>query len=324
MAAAACGNAETAGTASTNISTAQIADHELATAEPNDPAATSVGASMNSNAATRVSLGRQLVRKQLTQKIELEQATRIEQAPLSFDRKIVRNADLQLETANPDEVQHKIEAIAESTGGFVVESQQSMNTLKAANRDTIAMFIRVPAAKFVESVSDIRNAADRVISENIKGDDVTEEFIDVEARLKAQKALEQQFMEIMKRAHSVEDALSVQSQLADVRGEIEKVEGRKRFLENQSSMSTIKIRLQTTAAIAASSEGLNRRLTDSLRRGTDVAMSFILGLVTVIIAILPFTVFVGLPAFLIIRYFWRKQNRPKSVSEIANDEINIT
>jgi hypothetical protein len=140
---------------------------------------------------------------------------------------------------------------------------------------------------------------------------VTEEFIDIEAQLKAKKALEAQFMEIMKRANTIGDALNVQSQLASVRGEIERIEGRKRFLENQSSLSTIKIRLQTATVYAASSVGFGDRLALSFAAGADVAASFVLGLITVVVAALPFALVIGLPAFLFFRYVWKGVARQK-------------
>jgi len=183
------------------------------------------------------------------------------------------------------------------------------------------MAVRVPADRFSETLEEIRKTASRVVTENVKGQDVTEEFIDIEAQVKAKKALEQQFMEIMRRANSVEDALDVQRQLADVRGEIERVEGRKRFLENQSTLSTIKIRLQTAKVFAESSAGLGSRLTEAFSSGFDVAMGFVLGLVTFVVAALPFALFVGLPSFVIIRYVLKRQSRPKSVTEIAEEEI---
>lgn len=323
IASAACGDA---GSASNNVdlSTSKTDSYEISDAAVVNQPTSTHGASANSNMAANVSLGRQLVRKQIAQKMSLAEATRIEQAPLSFDRKIVRNAELQLETAKPEEAQRQIASIAESSGGFVVDSQQSMTDVRLGSRDSVAMTIRVPSHKFAGSLDDIRRTADRVISENAKGEDVTEEFIDVVARLKAQKSLEQQFMEIMKRAYSVDDALSVQSQLADVRGEIEKIEGRKRFLESLSSLSTIKIRLQTPAAISTSSDGINTRVNEAFSRGSDFALNFVLGLVTILIAVLPFAVFVGLPAALVFRYFWRKQDRPRSVSDIADEEISIS
>jgi hypothetical protein len=257
----------------------------------------------------------------LIQQVSLNQAENSQNQPIQMERKIVRHADLNLESGSPEESMTKINAIAESKGGFVVESQQSSSDEKAATRDIVVMTVRVPAARFNETLGEIRQTASRVLIENVKGEDVTEEFIDIEARLKTEKALEQQFLEIMKQAKSVEDALSVQRQLAQVRGEIEKVEGRKRFLENQSSLSTIKIRLQTPTAFSASSSGFSEQLGQSFGRGFDAALGFILGLVTFVIAILPFLLLVVLPLALVIRYFLRKQRKRKMAGEIAREEI---
>lgn len=246
-------------------------------------------------------------------------AAQTETAPSA--RKIIKNAELNLEAAVPEESQQKITAIAESKGGFVIESQQSSSDVKVSTRDVVTMTVRVPAAKFNESLEEIRKTASRVIVETEKGEDVTEEFVDIEARLMAEKALEQQFVEIMKRANSVEDALKVQSQLGAVRTEIERIEGRKRFLENQASLSTIKIRIQTGAALSATSAGFVYRLGESLSTGMDFALNFILGLLTLIIAILPFTVFIVLPLYMIIRYLIRRRGKPETVVSIAKDEI---
>ena len=253
--------------------------------------------------------------------VTLTQATTSQQAPLTVDRKIIRNADIQIESDAPADAQQKIEAIAQSYGGFVVESQQSMSDERAATRDIVTVTVRVPAEKFASAIEDIRKTGNRVINETVKGEDVTEEFIDVEARLKAKKALEEQFMEIMKRANTVGEALEVQRQLGDVRAEIEKIEGRKRFLENQASLSTIKVRLQTPAAFANSSKGFGYRLMDALATGFDFALSFVLGLITLAVAVLPFLLFICLPIYLIIRYFWRRSTRSYSVSQIAEDEL---
>ncbi|HEX8738465.1 MAG TPA: DUF4349 domain-containing protein [Pyrinomonadaceae bacterium] len=257
----------------------------------------------------------------LTQQISLNQAENSQNQPVRIERKIIRNGDLNLESNSPEDAMTKITAIAESKGGFVVESQQSTSDARAATRDIVTMTVRVPAAKFNETLDEIRKTASRVILENVRGEDVTEEFIDIEARLKTEKALEQQFLEIMKQAKMVEDALNVQRQLAQVRAEIEKVEGRKRFLENQSSLSTIKIRLQTPTALSVNSTGFSAQLAQAFGRGFDSALSFILGLVTFVIAILPFLLVVVLPLALVIRYFLKRQRRQKQANEIAREEI---
>ena len=251
--------------------------------------------------------------------LEQSTASQINTAPT--DRKIIRNAELDLEAENPEKAQQQITGIAELKGGFVVESQQSSSDVRSTTRDIVVMTVRVPSEKFGETLDEIRKTASRIVTESAKGQDVTEEFIDIEAQLRAKKALEQQFMEIMKRANTVEEALSVQSQLATVRGEIERIEGRKRFLENQASLSTIKIRLQTARVFAASSEGFADRVGESFATGTDIAMSFVLGLVTLVIGALPFLLFIGLPGYLIARAVIRRRNRPMTMSEIAKDEI---
>jgi hypothetical protein len=265
--------------------------------------------------------GGRLEEPSAVQQVSLNKAENSQPQPVAIERKIVRNAELELEANSSEESQQKITAIAESKGGFVVESQQSSSDVRATTRDIVTMTVRVPSAKFNETLDEIRKTASRVIVETIKSDDVTEEFIDIEARLKAKKSLEEQFLEIMKRANSVEDALNVQTQLAEVRGEIEKIEGRKRFLENQASLSTIKIRLQTPNAFSANSSGFFYRLKESFGNGFDFALNFILVLITLLIGILPFLLFIVLPIYLLIRYFWRKQHRQKSIVEIAKEEL---
>lgn len=257
----------------------------------------------------------------VTTQVSLEQADKSKTETVPTERKIIRNADLQLESTSPEESQQKITSIAESKGGFVVESQQRSSNSNVKIRDTVTMTVRIPAAKFNESLDEIRKVGSRVIVETVKGQDVTEEFVDIEARLKAKKALEEQFLEIMKQGKTVQDALNVQRELANVRGEIEQIEGRKRFLENQTNLSTIKILLQTPNSYSPSSSGFFYQLGQAISNGFEIALSFILGLVTVLIAILPFVIFVVLPIFLLLRYFWRRIRTKKTTQEIIEEEI---
>lgn len=259
--------------------------------------------------------------QQVSQQVTLNQVENSQTPPTTIERKIVRNGDLQLESDSPEQSQQKISAIAESKGGFVVESQQSSSDSRTTTRDVVTMTVRVPSAKFSEALDEIRKTASRVVVETVKSDDVTEEFIDIEAQLKAKKSLEAQFLEIMKRANTVEDALNVQSELAEVRGEIEKIEGRKRFLENQTSFSTIKIRLQTPATFTENSTGFFDRFKQAFSNGFDAALNFILGLVSFVIAILPFLLFIVLPIYLIVRYFLKKRQKEMIASEILKEEL---
>ena len=236
-------------------------------------------------------------------------------------RKVVKNAEIRLEAAEPDKAQNAIAGIAESLGGFVVESNQSMSDVRLNVRDSVSIKIRVPADRYVDALEAIRRSADRLLVEAAKGEDVTEEFIDISARLRAKKALEEQFLEIMESAETVEDALSVQSRISEVRSEIEKIEGRIRFLEDRSALSTIDVDIQTPAFLATSTTGFFQRLSDSAGRGSEAALNFTLGLVTFVIGTLPLALFVGVPVFLAGRAAWRRQHGPPSITEIAKEEI---
>ena len=91
-------------------------------------------------------------------KISLEETDKSQTAPVVMERKIIRNADLTLEADAPEETQQKISAIAESQGGFVIESTQSSSNVKTTTRDTVTMTLRVPSAKFDEALN--RNSPD--------------------------------------------------------------------------------------------------------------------------------------------------------------------
>ncbi|HEX6183332.1 MAG TPA: DUF4349 domain-containing protein [Pyrinomonadaceae bacterium] len=225
----------------------------------------------------------------------------------AVERKIIRNATLTLEVEQPTKAMQVIASIAESRGGFVVtsDSVRHVGTKGSKSYEVVTVEIRVPSAQFDAALAEIRAAAGSVTAQKITGKDVTEEYIDLEARLRTQKALEAQLMEIMKRAEEVEDAISVQRELTNVRTEIERVEGRRRFLENQSSLSTISVTLQPPAPLIGTT-GFFQGVGAAFGEGIDIAAAVTLFLIRVLLALLPIALFLGLPAYFILRYFIRR------------------
>jgi len=164
--------------------------------------------------------------------------------------------------------------------------------------------------KFGAALADIHGFAGRVKEEKTTGQDVTEEYIDLEARLRTKKALEAQFLEIMKQAHKISDALEVQSQIADVRADIERIEGRRRFLENQSALSTITVSLQTPAPpapiIATTKGGFRDSLAEAFGDCVDTGAAIVTGLIRIIGVMIPVTLLVLLPGGLLLRVLLRR------------------
>src|SRR6266536_4042232 len=126
------------------------------------------------------------------QQVSLNQADPSQSMAEAMNRKILRNGDLKLEVSAPADAQRKITSIAESLGGFVVtsESKQRDTGDPAKQQLEVTLVVRVPALQFGPAMDQIRGTCDRVIQEKTTGQDVTEEFIDLEARIKTQKALE--------------------------------------------------------------------------------------------------------------------------------------
>jgi hypothetical protein len=231
-----------------------------------------------------------------------------------MDRKIIRNGELTLETESPTEGLRKITAAAESHGGFVVTSEFKQNPVSAGGKATqsVTVVARVPSSQFASALEQIRNAGERVVQEKISGQDVSEEYLDVEARLRNKKALEGQFLEIMKQARKVADALDVQSQLADVRTEIERLEGRRRFLENQAALSTITTTLQMPQPIIASTTmGFGTTIKQAFGDAVDTSVSIVLFVIQAVIVLVPITFFFGLPAWVLVRAIRRRMVFPR-------------
>lgn len=244
------------------------------------------------------------------EQVSLKQADQSQSMGEAMDRKIIRNADLTLEVTAPTDVQRRISSIAELLGGFVVtsESKQRESGDPAKQDLEITLVVRIPELQFGSALEQIRSAGNRVIQEKITGQDVTEEFIDLEARIKTQKALELQFLEIMKQANKVADALEVQRQIAEVRTEIERLEGRKRFLENRASLSTISVILRSPTTIVSTS-GFGRNIREAVVDSVSVAGAIILFLIRFLIVMIPIFVLIILPGGLLARYFVRRARR---------------
>jgi len=238
-------------------------------------------------------------------------ASQVQAATSPIDRKVIRNAELSIEVDSPTAGQSRITSIAESLGGFVVTSEFKQQDGRGQTRsgETVTVIVRVPSTQFGAALEQIRSVGSRVIHEKVASQDVTEEYIDLEARIRTKKALEAQFLEIMKQARKVSEALEVQSEIAEVRTEIERLEGRRRFLENQSALSTINITLQMPAPlVTATTSGFGADIKQAFGDGVDTGAAIISGLIRLLIVMVPITLFVLLPAVLIGRYLIRRFN----------------
>jgi len=156
------------------------------------------------------------------------------------DRLVIKSGQMTMVVPN---VRQGIEAIrnyAIQKDGFVVTSNVDEHSVNVTGFITV----RIPVDVFDKGIEEIQ-AFGEVKSQTVNGQDVTEEFVDLTAQVENLEVAERQFQEIMARAVKIEDVLAVQRELTQVRGQIDRIEGRRKFLSESASMSMLTVHLST-------------------------------------------------------------------------------
>jgi len=162
---------------------------------------------------------------------------------LASARKLVRNATINLVVYSPAQSSEMVIQLARNVGGFLVTSQIN----GGVDASYASLTIRVPAAKFDQVRSQIRQLGLRVDSENLEAQDVTKLYVDQEARLRNLRAQEQQYLGILRRAATVKDSLEVSDKINEVRGEIEEKQAEFEALSKQVETVAMNITLRAEA-----------------------------------------------------------------------------
>ena len=197
-----------------------------------------------------------------------------------MERKIVRNADMSIVVDDIDTVVSRVTALVAEQQGFVVHSSR----FGTGDEERASMSFRVPSEGLDAVLAQVREWANNVENEQTSARDVTEEFIDTEARLNSLTATEAKYLDLLTRAETVEETLNVQRELENVRYRIESAEGRLRFLRQTTSLSLVNLEISTT-----------ERAKPLLVAGwnlTDVATSAIRGLLSTARAIVNVLIWV--------------------------------
>jgi hypothetical protein len=231
----------------------------------------------------------------------------------SFGPLIVKTAALTVQIGHDafDGVVGEANALATRYGGYVVSSEVSGDKRRSGH-----IVMRVPASQFDPALKGAAGlGGGKVTSRAVDGQDVTPEYIDLNARLTNQRAQEQVLLRLMNDATTVTDTIRVQEQLSAVQGQIEQLEGRIRYLRDQASMSTLTMTLTQSGAVPAPPTEPN-----AISQAFRDAGSYALDVVTTVIAgaglVLPLAILAGI-AFLVGRAVWRRVERPEQPEQEA-------
>ncbi len=186
-------------------------------------------------------------------------------------RKLIKQGRIVFETNDVSETKSKINSAVALLGGYISED----NIYLTENRITHNVQIRIESEKFDELLNQISATASNIESKTINVLDVTEEFIDTEARIKTKKEVELRFRELLKMAKSVDEVLRIEREIGNVRNEIESAEGRLRYLRDRVSFSTLNI--EYYQKIAAQLNFFDK-VVKGIAQGWDLLLYFFIGL----------------------------------------------
>lgn len=200
-------------------------------------------------------------------------------------RMLIKTADLVCEVENFDEARSRVQNLAEQNGGYIVSSQTSISD---ENRKSGRVSLRIPSDKFDETLTALKKLAKKTGSESIYGNDVTEEFYDVSARIDNKRKAEQRFQEILRTASKTTEILEVERALVEVREEIERMEGRKRFLADQVALSTITVNLyEPRPLLTGGRDSFWGKIKRGFENGLEGFGDVLSASITFVIAVLP-------------------------------------
>ena len=160
------------------------------------------------------------------------------QALQTAERKVISTASISMEVAAVEFVSKQVQSVIEAMGGFV----ESLSISGKPNNQQASMTLRVPQSQFFAAVDSIDDLGE-VLSRNLGSEDVSERFIDLEARIKSATSEEESLLALLERTRTVSEILIIERELSRVRSDIERVQGQLNFLERQVDLATIHLSL---------------------------------------------------------------------------------
>lgn len=159
----------------------------------------------------------------------------------STTRLVIQDTNLSLVVKDVSASIKQIESTASSLGGYLVNSYLSKPEGAASGN----IVVRVPEAKRSEALDSFKNLAVKVVSESVSGNDVTDEYVDLDSRLAVLLTTKKKFEEILDKAFTVNDLLNVQRELINLQSQIDSLKGQQKYYEQSAKLNKVTVYLST-------------------------------------------------------------------------------
>ena len=164
--------------------------------------------------------------------------------PLVVSRMVIKNAEISLLVKDSDVAIDGITQIVGDVRGYIVSSQVWYQDYYATNYKYATITIGIPADQFETVLRRLRNLAIRVLNESASGQDVTDQYVDLQSQLTNLEATRDRIKSFLDDAKTVDEALRINQQLSEIEAQIEQVKGQMNYLSDRSAFSTITISVQ--------------------------------------------------------------------------------
>jgi hypothetical protein len=234
------------------------------------------------------------------------------------ERLIIRTGELSIVVRDTDATLAAIGRLVNSREGWVVSS----NIYKSGEGQakTAYVTVRIPAAQFENTISEVKELASEVTRETTSGQDVTEEYVDLSARLRNLEATAARVRSFLDNAQDVKEALAVNQELSRLEGEIEAMKGRLQFLSQSAAFSTLTVTI-TPDSLAQPIQIAGWRPQGTAREAVMALFAALQGIadlaIWLVIFLLPLGLVVVVPGWLLVRAaarFWRRRGQKPVVA----------
>ncbi|WP_238650250.1 DUF4349 domain-containing protein [Paenibacillus piscarius] len=218
-----------------------------------------------------------------------------------LNKKLIYKANLSMEVADYGAAQTEVRNLVTLAGGYIIEFTESMSEYEKGG----TFVMKVPASGFSPFLNKLEKVKHEELQRSIQGQDVSEEYVDLESRLKAKQLMETQYIDFMKKATKPADLVQFANQLGEIQESIERIKGRMRYIDQNVSFSTVELRLYETeeslAATKSKTQGpLGARASEALQGSLKALSVMFQWLVVILAAALPVLIIAAVVAVVVI------------------------
>ncbi len=220
--------------------------------------------------------------------------------PKPIEQKLIKNGEVYFKVKSLQDTKQNVQKTLALFNGYIAKE----NNYGGNENPSESLIVRIPSKNFDKFLEQVLIGAEEIDSKNINIDDVTEQFVDIEARLKNKKQLEAKYQEILAKADKIEDILKIEKEISIIREDVEASEGRLKYLNNQVAYSTISLSYYEKRTSGFNFGG---KLGNALSNGSYGFLSFLI----IMVNLWPLWLIGAITWYLIVRMI-RKNKKKKA------------